>query len=73
MSDEFSKCSFSFKKEIVIIQVDISYSAKANTRKILFALEVPLPLLKEWHRIINEEASNRKATSGQNFCDWKSR
>ena len=66
MSDEFSKCSSSFKKEIVVIQVDISYSAKANTRKILFALEIPSPLLKEWHGIINKEASNRKATSGQN-------
>ena len=67
MSDETSKCSSSFKKEIAIIQADISYSAKANSRKIIFALEILLPLLKEWHRVINEEASNRKATSGQNF------
>ena len=68
MSDEFSKCSSSFKKEIAIIQADISYSAKAKARKIIFALEIPLPLLKEWHRKINEEASNRKATSSQNFA-----
>ena len=68
MSDAFSKCCSSFKKEIAITQADISYSAKTNARKILFALEIPLPLLKEWHRRINEEASNRKVTSGQNFA-----
>ena len=42
ISDEFSKCSSSFKKEIAIIQADICFSAKANARKILFAVEIPV-------------------------------
>ena len=42
LSDKFSKCSSSFKKEIAIIQEDIRFSAKANARKILFAVEIPL-------------------------------
>ena len=46
MSGEFSKYSSSFKKEIAITQADIRYSAKANARKILFAVEIPLPQRK---------------------------
>ena len=42
ISDEFSKYSSSFKKEIAIIQGDICFSAKANARKILFAVEIPV-------------------------------
>ena len=34
----------------------------------MLTFEILLPLLKEWHRIINKDASNRKATSGQNFA-----
>lgn len=68
MSDEFSKCSLSFKKEIAIIQPEIRYSAKENVRKIIFAVEIPLPLLKEWHKTMIEKASDRERTSGQKFA-----
>ena len=50
----------------MITEPEIRFSAKANARKILFAVEIPLPLLKEWRKIINEEASNREGTSGEN-------
>ena len=68
MSDECSECSPSFKKEIAITQPEIRYSARENARKIIFAVEIPLPLLKEWHKTMTEKASDRDRTSGQNFA-----
>ena len=34
--------------------------------KTFFAMEIPLPLLKKWHNVVNEQASDRGRTSGQN-------
>lgn len=39
---------------------------KRTRGKTFFAVEIPLPLLKKWHNVVNEQASDRGRTSGQN-------
>ena len=66
MSDELSKPCLRFKQEIVVSEPEISYAAKANIKKIIFALDIPFPLLKEWHKILSTKP--REVASGANFC-----
>ena len=65
MSDEFVKSSLRFKQDIAVSEPEISYAAKANINKIIFALDVPFPLLKEWHKILSSKPS--EAASGETF------
>jgi len=65
MSDEFGKSSLRFKQDIAFSEPEMSYAAKANINKIIFALDVPFPLLKEWHKILSSKPS--EAASGENF------
>ena len=46
MSDEFSKCSWSFKHQIADNQPEIHYAARADTNNIIFAVDIPFPLLR---------------------------
>ena len=65
MSDEFSECSLSFKRQIVVNQPEIRYAAKAHVNEIIFPVNIPFPLLKEWHKIV--ASSLAEGTSSQNF------
>ena len=65
MSDEFSECSSSFKRQIALNQPEIRYAAKADVNEVIFAVDIPFPLLKEWHKIL--ASSRAEGTSGQNF------
>jgi len=63
MSDEFSKSSLRFKREVTVTEPEIHYAGKAYMRKILFAVDIPFPLLKEWHKMIS--CSPGEGTSGE--------
>ena len=65
MSDEFSKCSWSFKHQIAVNQPEIHCAARADKNNIIFAVDIPFPLLKEWHKIL--ASSCDEGTSGENF------
>ena len=65
MSDKFSKSSLCFEQEIMPGEPEISYAAKANINNIIFALDVPFPLLKEWDKILSSKPT--EAASNENF------
>ena len=65
MSDKFSESSSSFKRQLVLNQPDIHYAEKADVNEVIFAMDVPFPLLKEWHKIL--ASSRAGGTSGQYF------
>jgi hypothetical protein len=52
MSYNLSKNRWSSEDEIMLSQPDLRYAAKNNERKIICTLDIPYPLLKEWHGIV---------------------
>ena len=64
MSDNLSKNRWSFEDEIALSQPDLRYAAKNNKRKIICTLDIPYPLLKQWHGIVYEP-NNSSQTSQQ--------
>ena len=48
MSDNLSKNRWSFEDEITLSQPDLRYAAKNNERKIICAMDIAYPLLKQW-------------------------
>ena len=67
MSDEFGKSSLRFKQEITVSEPEICYSAKATSPDIIFAMDIPFPLLKDWHRIRVSSPDKQTLTSGENL------
>ena len=63
MSDNLSKNRWSFEDEIALSQLDLRYAAKNNKRKIICTMDIPYPLLEQWHGIVYE--SNNKPNSSQ--------
>ena len=63
MFDNLSKNRWSFEDEIALSQPDLRYAAKNNKRKIICTLDIPYPLLKQWHWIVYEW--NNKPNSSQ--------
>ena len=48
MSDNLSKNRWSFEDEITLSQLDLRCAAKGNERKIICAMDIPYPVLKQW-------------------------
>ena len=57
--------SLNFERQVAISQPEIHFAIRTQELKILFAVEIPQPLLKEWYKIINEQASDSEGTSSQ--------
>lgn len=70
MSDEFRRCERQFKWNVELSHPDLSYAAKTRKNKAILALEIPYPLLKEWHRIINGGGLGEKTVDGQDVPDY---
>ena len=67
MLDEFSQCCARFKNTISVTQPEVRYEAMEREKRIIFTLEIPNPLMREWHKIIQEEEiACSKRTSGEN-------
>ena len=67
MSDEFSQCCARFKNAISVTQPEIRYEAMEREKRIIFTLGIPYPLMREWHKIVQEEEiACSKRTSGEN-------
>lgn len=67
MSDKFSKSSLRFKQEITVSEPEIRYLAKATSPEIIFAVDIPFPLLKDWHRILVSLLDKQTLTSNENL------
>ena len=52
MSEEFPACSSSFKHQIVTRQPEIHYAVKVSVNNIIFPVDKPFPLVKEWHKFL---------------------
>ena len=63
MSDEFSPCCSRFKDAIRITQPELGYEAREKEKRVLFTLEIPYPLLSEWHKIVQERNVLSRGTS----------
>ncbi|XP_022794722.1 uncharacterized protein LOC111333422 [Stylophora pistillata] len=50
-------CDHEYAREVKFIQPELRYAAKALETKPIFALEIPYPLLREWHKMITEDTS----------------
>ena len=59
MSDETKGCDHEYAREVKFIEPELRYAAKALETKPIFALEIPYPLLREWHKIITEDTSEK--------------
>ena len=59
----FTACSSSFKHQIVARQPEIHYAPKVGVNNIIFPVDKPFPLVKEWHKFL--ESSRAKWTSGE--------
>lgn len=59
MSDETKGCDHEYAREVKFIEPERRYAAKALETKPIFALEIPYPLLREWHKIITEDTSEK--------------
>ena len=67
MSDEFSQCCSRFKDAIRFTQPELRYEAREKEKRVLFTLEIPYPLLREWHKIVQERNVLSRDTSGQDL------
>lgn len=52
----------------------LNYAAKSNSRNIVFSVDMPYPLLRSWHDIINSKSSIEDTTTGTgsgtfSYCD----
>ena len=63
MSDEFSPCCSRFKDAIRFTQPELGYEAREKEKRVLFTLEIPYPLLSEWHKIVQERNVLSRGTS----------
>ena len=63
MSDEFSQCCSRFKDAIKFTQPELRYEAREKEKRVLFTLEIPYPLLSEWHKIVQERNVLSRGTS----------
>ena len=63
MSDEFSQCCSRFKDAIRFTQPELRYEAREKEKRVLFTLEIPYPLLSEWHKIVQERNVLSRGTS----------
>ncbi|PFX12813.1 hypothetical protein AWC38_SpisGene23165 [Stylophora pistillata] len=67
MSDGFSPCCWRFKDAIIFTQPEERYEARKKEKRVLSTLEIPYPLLKEWHEIVREKNVLLRDMSGQEF------
>jgi len=44
----------------------LAYAAKAATRNVIFAVDIPYPLLKAWHDFITSQKKERAPNNAQN-------
>ena len=65
MSDEFKRVERQFKWNVDLCHPDLSYAAKTRENKAILALEIPYPLLKEWHRIVSGGGLGGNCVDGQ--------
>ena len=68
MSDNFTKNCWSFEEKIRVAEPELRYASKEHARNIVCSLEIPYPLLKKWHGIVQgyiEAESSRKKSSQQ--------
>lgn len=59
MSDESRSCIHEYARKVEFCEPELRYASKALEKKPIFALEIPYPLLREWHRIISEEPTEK--------------
>ena len=52
MSDNLSKNRWSFEDEIALSQPDLRYAAKNDERETICTMDIPYPLLQQWHGFV---------------------
>ena len=52
MSDNLARNRWSFEEEIRVSEPELRYALKTRERKIICTLDMPYPLLKKWHGIV---------------------
>ena len=74
MSDYISKCDLQFKLDIK--SPSLKYAGQLFSKKVLFAIDIPYPVLKIWHGIVEsttgKEASTLSGSAWQirkKYCD----
>lgn len=59
MLDKSRSCIHEYARKVEFSEPELKYASKALEKKPIFALEIPYPLLREWHRIISAEPTEK--------------
>jgi len=60
MSDEVNASLLKYKEKLQVTQPELSYAKRSLERKPIFAVEIPYPVLKEWHKIVSTSGTTTK-------------
>ena len=74
MSDYISKCDLQFKSDIQ--SPSLKYAGQLFSKKVLVAIDIPYPVLKIWHGIVESTTGKEASTSSgsarqirKSYCD----